>query len=68
MADVDFELADTTYRLELGTAITAQEAAEWLLPVEELPADRVTIRDIAVLLSELRRSRRDVAAALADFV
>lgn len=68
VADVHFELADTTYRLELGSAITAEEAAEWLLPADELPVDRVTSRDIVELLGALRRNRRDVGEALADFV
>lgn len=66
VVDVDFELEDTTYRLELGSAITAEEATEWMLPVEALPDDRVTTRDIVELLAELRRSRRDVAQAFAE--
>lgn len=66
VVDIDFELEDTTYRLELGTRITAAEAAEWLLPADDRPADRVTTRDIVELLSALRRSSSDVETALAE--
>ena len=64
VADVDFELADTSYRLEVGTRITDAEAVEWLEP----PTDdgRLTTQDIVALLEQLRRSERDVTAALAE--
>jgi hypothetical protein len=62
VCDITFELADTTYRLEIGTRITAAEAAERVGP----PTDdaRLTAQDIAALLADLRRGERDVAAAL----
>ncbi|NYI45928.1 hypothetical protein BJ993_003008 [Nocardioides aromaticivorans] len=64
VADVEFELDDTTYRLEIGGRITADEADEWLSP----PAGdgHLTTVEIVALLEELRRSERDVHAALAD--
>ena len=66
VADVDFTLTDTTYRIEVGTRITAAEAAECVAP----PAadGRLTTQDIAALLADLRRSERDVSAALAHLV
>lgn len=64
VADVEFEFADTAYRLEIGTRITAVEAAECLAPPTE--DERLTTQDIVALLAELRRSERDVSAALAD--
>ncbi|MBM7516378.1 hypothetical protein [Nocardioides nitrophenolicus] len=64
VADVTYELADTTYRIEIGTRITAAEAAECLAPPPL--DDRLTTQDIVALLAELRRSERDVSAALAD--
>ena len=66
VADVAFELADTSYRLEIGTRITAAEAAEWLAP--STADERLTTQDIVALLAELRRSERDVSAALADLL
>lgn len=66
VADIHFELEDTDYRLELGTRITAAEAAEWLAPAEPGgDGDRLTTRDIVDLLAELRRSERDISTALA---
>ncbi|MDQ6523528.1 hypothetical protein RB608_07965 [Nocardioides sp. LHD-245] len=64
VGDIAFELAETSYRLEIGTRITAAEAAERLGP----PSDdgRLTTQDIVALLAALRRGERDVAAALAD--
>lgn len=64
VADVEFELADTSYRLEIGTRITAAEADEWLAPPQG--DDRLTTQDIVALLEALRRSERDVSAALAE--
>ena len=66
VADVRFELEDTGYRLELGTRVTAAEAAEWLDPAPETDAERLSTRDIVDLLAELRRGERDISAALAD--
>lgn len=64
VADIEFELDDTSYRLEIGGRITAEEADEWLVP----PAgdEHLTTGEIVALLEELRRSERDVSAALAD--
>ncbi|MBU2694737.1 MULTISPECIES: hypothetical protein [Pimelobacter] len=64
VADIAFEPADTSYRLEIGTRITAAEAEEWLAPPQG--DDRLTTQDIVALLEALRRSERDVSAALAD--
>lgn len=65
VADVHFELADTVYRLQLGTRITAAEAAEWLAPVDA-GEDHLTTREMIDLLAELRRNEREVSAALAE--
>jgi hypothetical protein len=65
VVDIHFDLEDTGYRLEIGTRITAAEAAEWLAPTAP-SEDRLTTRDIVDLLAELRRSERDISAALAD--
>lgn len=64
VADVEFELTDTSYRLEIGTRITAVEAAECLAPPTD--DERLTTQDIVALLAELRRGERDVTAALAE--
>lgn len=63
VADVHFELEDTTYRVELGGRITAAEAAEWQAP----PQDDAVLStgDIVALLNELRRGEQDISAALA---
>lgn len=68
VVDVYVEPADTTYRLDLGGRITAEEAAEWAADRAEPGADedRLSTRDIVELLAELRRSERDIAAALAE--
>jgi len=62
VADVDLEPAETCYRLELGSRITSEEAAEWREPVpHELSRrldDQVSARDLVELLAELRRGRR----------
>lgn len=63
VADIHFELEDTVYRLELGTRITADEAADWLAPT--VPDDgRVSTRQLMDLLGELRRRER----ALQEFL
>ncbi|GAA4810277.1 hypothetical protein ACFQ0K_15035 [Nocardioides caeni] len=64
VADVEFDLTDTSYRLEIGGRITSAEAAEWMAPPSD--DDRLTTRDIVDLLAELRRSERSVSAALDD--
>lgn len=64
VADVEFELDDTSYRLEIGGRITADEADEWLNP--SAGDEHLTTGEIVALLEELRRSERDVSAALAD--
>lgn len=59
VADIGFELEDTVYRLELGTRITPEEAAEWLAPepsAEE--TGHVSTRRLMDLLLELRRRER----------
>lgn len=66
VADVDFELEDTTYRLALGREITAGEAAEWLTAGESNQVPRLSTRDVTALLDILRAGRLDVAEALAD--
>jgi hypothetical protein len=59
VADIDFEIDDTVYRLELGTRITADEAREWLAP-EPAPTagGQVTTRRLIDLLGELRSRER----------
>ncbi len=64
VADIEFEVDDTSYRLEIGGRITAEEADEWLTP--SAGDDHLTTGEIVALLEELRRSERDVSAALAD--
>lgn len=62
VADVHFELEDTVYRLELGTRITPEEAAEWLAPATE--DGPITTSRLAGLLGELRSRER----ALQEFL
>lgn len=64
VADIHFDLDDTSYRLTVGGRITAGEAAEWMAP--SLDDDNLTTRDLVDLLAELRRGERDISAALAD--
>lgn len=64
VADVGFGLDDTTYRLEIGARITAEEAADWSAPA--LEKDHLTTGDLVALLCDLRRSERDISTALAD--
>lgn len=64
VADIEFELDDTSYRLEIGGRITAEEADECLVP--PTGDEHLTTGEIVALLEELRRSERDVSAALAD--
>ncbi|MCL2543268.1 MAG: hypothetical protein FWE71_12540 [Nocardioidaceae bacterium] len=66
VAEIDFELDDTSYRLDLGTRITAAEADEWMRPTTDRPADRVTTPDIVDLLGQLRRSEKGLRAAFAE--
>lgn len=68
VVDVDFELEDTTYRLELGSRISAEQAADWSRPDGSLPADWVTTSDIVELLGALRRSSESVETAFAELV
>lgn len=63
VADIHYDLSDTTYRLTVGGRITAGEAAEWLAPATD--DETLTTRDIVDLLAELRRGERDISAALA---
>ncbi|HWJ67791.1 MAG TPA: hypothetical protein VNT31_14035 [Nocardioides sp.] len=63
VADVHFELEDTTYRVELGGRITAAEAAEWQAPRQD--DEVLSTGDIVALLNELRRGEQDISAALA---
>lgn len=64
VADIHFDLDDTTYRLTIGGRMTAAEAAEWMAPAGD--DETLTTRDIVALLAELRRGERDISAALAD--
>lgn len=64
VADIHFEVDDTVYRLELGTRITAEEAAEWLAPPVTDDEGRVSTRQLMDLLGELRRRER----ALQEFL
>jgi hypothetical protein len=68
VADVDFELEDTTYRLELGSRISAEQAADWSRPDGSLPAEWVTTSDIVELLGALRKSSASVETAFAELV
>lgn len=63
VADIHYDLDDTTYRLTVEGRITAAEAAEWLAPASD--DETLTTRDIVDLLAELRRGERDLSAALA---
>lgn len=58
VADIDFELDDTVYRLELGTRVTAAEAAEWLAPEPDPSTGQVSTRQLMDMLGELRRRER----------
>lgn len=65
VVEIGFEPEDTTYRLELGTRITAGEAAEWLATGPVTPADgRVTTQELVELLAELREGRRRLRDAI----
>lgn len=64
VADIEFELTDTSYRLEIGGRITAAEAEEWLEPAGG--EGHLTTGEIVALLAELRRSERDISTALAE--
>ncbi len=64
VADVEFEIDDTSYRIEVGGRITAAEADEWLEPAGE--GGHLTTGEIVALLAELRRSERDISTALAE--
>lgn len=66
VADVHFELDDTVYRLEIGTRITTEEAAEWLAPAVPDGDGRVSTRQILDLLGELRRRERALQEFLGD--
>lgn len=65
VADLDFELEDTRYRLEIGARITASEAATWLAPVAD-EHDRVSAQGLMALLGELRQRDRALQAVLTD--
>lgn len=60
VADVDFELEDTVYRVEVGAPISDAEAEQWLRPAA--PGGHVTNEEIMALLAELRRGRELVRA------
>ncbi len=64
VADIDFTLEDTVYRLELGTRITPAEAAEWLAPAADETDAPMSTRRLMDLLGELRRRER----ALQEFL
>lgn len=64
-ADVDFELDDTVYRVEIGARLSAEEALDWLMPVAPDDGAGLTTLDLLDLLDELRRSK-DVLRDLID--
>lgn len=65
VADIDFSLDDTHYRIELGTRITAAEAQQWLEP--DTATSRVTAGDVARLLSSLRASQHGLLEAYRSY-
>lgn len=66
VADVDFTLTDTIYRLDLGLRLSHDEAATWLAPEEDTAPGLVSTQEILDLLGELHRSRRLVRALVHD--
>lgn len=65
VADLDVEPEETVYRLEIGSRITAAEAAEWQAPAADDDASApVSARRLMDLLGELRRRER----ALQEFL
>ncbi|KAA1417728.1 hypothetical protein F0U44_15660 [Nocardioides humilatus] len=67
VADIDFSLDDTTYRIEIGSRLAPEEAEDWLAPDPLHGEDELTVHDLMKLLGELRQSRR-VLQALEDDV
>ncbi|MEQ6903189.1 hypothetical protein [Nocardioides sp. YIM 152588] len=67
VADIDFTLEDTLYRVELGTRITSGEAAQWLSPTRERPSGGLTTSDVAQLLTAMRRSQQGLLAAYREY-
>jgi len=65
VADIDFELTDTVYRVEIGLQIAPDEAAEWLTPADTDPG-QMTTDELLALLGELKRSRRLLHALVED--
>lgn len=65
VADLDFELRDTVYRLEIGARLAPEEAAEWLAP-RPSGAGEVSTSDLLGLLDELRRSKQTLRALVDD--
>lgn len=59
VADVDFELADTVYRLEIGSRLAPEEVADWLEPGDD-EIDEMSTRHVMRLLGELRLSRQQL--------
>jgi hypothetical protein len=66
VADIGFELEDTVYRLELGTRITADEAAEWQAPATDEADAPMSTRRLMDLLGELRRRERALQEVLGE--
>jgi len=66
VADVDFELSDTVYRIELGSRLAAEEASDWLAPAPSPDSAEFSTRQILELLGELNRSRRMIRALSDD--
>lgn len=66
VADIDFRLEDTVYRLELGTRITPTEAAEWLAPATDDTDAPMSTRRLMDLLGELRRRERALQELLSE--
>jgi hypothetical protein len=63
VADLDFEPADTVYRVEIGVRLTDLEALERLHGVLEPTGGRITRQDLLDLLGQLRSSSATVPAA-----
>ena len=66
VVDVDFEIEDTVYRVEIGSRIAPEEAADWIADVPDSSTGQVTTREILDLLNELQRSRRFLQAMADD--
>ena len=64
VADIDFELADTVYRLELGVRMSADEAARWAARPLVPAAAPVSREELLDLLGQVRTTARTLESAL----